>query len=765
MATTCSDRRLARLCVLLSLIAVRPPAVVAAPVKIAVAVAAPRSSAQPVVAVLHLTPQSTRPGAGLPEPLRIELEIPAEHTVDLAEAIVWAVRAEAEGYWSEEQIYVARQQTGEALIVHLFPTGTLKAELESPRDDTAPRTLTVRFAPAPKATGSGSHEPGIQVPEASVECPMQDGLLTCAVPAGWLDLRLTANGRVPIYLWGVRLQPGGSLDLGSQSLRRGASVAGRVETIDGAPVQGCRVELIPAGLTEVSEEMTPERLGTLALATRTNERGFFQFAGASPGNVKITAREPGFAPFSLSPILVLDGLETDVREPLVLARPVRLEVVLRPPLDPYGRAWRARLFRVGDDDAGLLPIGEEAPATSEGLWSRGGLAPGTYRLSVLGDLDSRWLSHTAEVTSAGARIEVEIPVVPVEGRASLGDEPLVATIWLGGKLGARRVRFDSDREGRFEGFVPAEGTWPAELVSEAEGLRIALEPLEVNVPPGKRTAVVEIRVPDTTLAGEVVDEDGRRAPGARIALSGSRKTSEAIADDEGEFRIRGIAPPYVVLEAIEGSRSSGPVRAVVAEGEETPWLRLVVRGMVEVEGQVLSRTGPVPGAEVIAWPGMNQVAFASSESSRTGASGQFKLRFPSDTRSLSVVVVAPGYPLHMSQVGLEPERPLHVPLEGLGGTLVIELPAAEDGRTSTSGLLVHGGAFAPLSIFTTLLRQRASVHVGPAEVVIPAIESGEYSFCRGSVQDLRYGQVPPARCVSGFLPPGGTLTLARSNAR
>lgn len=52
------------------------------------------------------------------------------------------------------------------------------------------------------------------------------------------------------------------------------------------------------------------------------------------------------------------------------------------------------------------------------------------------------------------------------GRVTLGDDPLAATLWFGGRSGVRRIRFDSDEKGRFDGWLPEEGTWPVDLVSE-----------------------------------------------------------------------------------------------------------------------------------------------------------------------------------------------------------------------------------------------------------------------------------------------------------
>ena len=91
--------------------------------------------------------------------------------------------------------------------------------------------------------------------------------------------------------------------------------------------------------------------------------------------------------------------------------------------------------------------------------------------------------------------EIRLPLVEVRGRVTLGDEPIAATFWFGGAYGERRIRFEPDAEGRFEGLLPEEGLWPVHLVSGAESLRLPLKPVEVKVSQGKSFAEVEIRVP------------------------------------------------------------------------------------------------------------------------------------------------------------------------------------------------------------------------------------------------------------------------------
>lgn len=728
--------------------------VTAAPVQVEIQVAA-ATAADPVAAILRATPQPAEQAENKRE---IRMTVPGWRTLDLAPG-VWRIQAEAAGYWSEEQVVSVAQGKESTVQVRLFPTGNLRGRIEPPRGRKAPERLEVRFSPAPAGAPRGA-KPEDQGPKGTLSCPIRGEVWECTVPAGITDLRLHAQAMVPIYRWGVHVEAGRSVDLGVLALRPGASVIGRVITETGAPAGSVRVELAPELLGTIDNPSTGQRLQALSLETRTDDRGFFQFRGVAPGTYATTASSPGMAPARVSPVHVREGLEAEMIDPLVLARPVTLAVDLSPPLDPYGSPWSVQLFKEVNPGGGSTLAGK-GQADREGRWLQKGLAPGRYRIAVLGDLESRWAHQVIEVFPGDVPVPLEIPVVEIRGRLTLGDSPLAGTLWFGGKSGARRIRFDADEEGEFAGFLPEEGIWPVQLVNESEGLLLALEPVEVRVPRGKRVADIEIQVPDTTLEGEVVDESGRPLPGALIHLTGARKSSEAVTGDEGKFRIRGISPGSVVVEAEEGDRSTGPVLATIHEESESPWLRLVLRSSLEVQGRVVSAAGPVPGAEVMAWPAMGQVAFATSQYAVSGPDGGFSLHFPSQTRALTLFVFAPGHAFRMTQVPVEPGRPLEIPVQDTGGTLVLDLPRGSESGPPPSPLLVHGGSFTPLLVLTRWVQMQRAEQTDPGRLVVPNMEIGDYSLCLGAGAELRQGKEPPAaRCASGTLLPNGELRLA-----
>lgn len=650
----------------------------------------------------------------------------------------------------------AAAQAGPAPAV--FPTGTLRAKIELPRGQAHPDRLDVRFEPAPgEAVGPKRTQ---EAPKGLIHCPLKGKVWECAVPAGVADLRLRAAAWTPVYLWGVRVETGRTVDLGTLALRPGASVVGRVVTEAGLAAAGSKVRLAPERMGSPGEASILQRLDALASETQTNDRGFFQLQGVPPGTYVVTATGTGLAPARVSPVLVREGLEAEILDPLVLARPVALRIDLSPPVDPYGNPWRIQLLRESNA-GGTMGRSGVGLADREGRWSQSGLAPGKYRIWVLGDLDSRWVDQEVELYPGDVPIPIEIPVVEVQGLLSIGDAPLAGTLWLGGRTGSRAVRFDADEEGAFAGFLPEEGLWPVDLVSESEGLRLALEPVEIRRKRGQRVAEVEIQVPDTTLEGEVVDESGDGVPGARIGLTGSRKHSEVTAGKDGRFRVRGLAPPQVFVEAWEGDRSAGPFEVALDEGRKSPGLRLVLRSTLEVRGRVISAAGPIPGAEVVAWPTLGQVPFASDAQAVTGPDGSFRLHVPSQTSSLSLFVFPPGHAFHMTQVAVERGKPLEVPIASTGGTLVLELPRGDGGSPPPSPLLVHGGTFTPALLLWRWISLQRAEPAEPGLLIVPNVETGSYSLCLGAGVELRQGKEPPAgRCTTGFLPPNGELRLS-----
>ena len=731
----------------------------ATPVRLDVSPSEPpkRGTASPKV-VLRL--EEVDSGARAPRVIEREVKAPASVSLELPAGAAWRLAVEGEDVWSPPQSLSAdRVNGGATLSVVLYPAGRIHGRLAPAAREKSPALgeIDLRLAEAPGLPGAP------RFPETVVRCPVAGGELRCLVPAGRLDLRLKAAGFVPIYLWGVAVERGRARELGTLALKRGSSLVGRVQTEGGAsPGPACTIRLAPRQSGELPQNASAEdvaadrRLRGLARETHPNDRGFFVFEDLPPGVYSVTATAPDLAPAGVLAVEVREGLEAEIREPLTLDRPVAFEVVLDPPLDPYGQPWRLELSP-RDSTLGGAARWHKGVAASDGRWIEKGVAAGRYRLKVLGEGETRWAEEEVEARDGQPPLFLSVPVVEVRGTVDRGGEPLAATLWFGGRNGRRRIRFDSDDKGRFEGALSSEGKWPVEMVYPDDAtVRVALAPVEVKRPPGKRFASLALHVPNTLVRGEVVDEAGNPLPEAQVSVhQGVEVHSAATSDGAGKFTLRGLPPGPFSVEAVRGERTSGWVNAAVADDGESPRLRLVARRQVEYRGHVVSARGPVAGAQILAFPQLDEVApfaVATVAEAVTDPEGAFALRLPSGARSLNLLAFPPGFAFRMMRLPADPERPLAISVNANGGNLLLP---------SQGGLLAHGGTFVP----TELIKLWLSPEDQDGRALrVPNVEAGDYTFCWAEAvaasDALRRGATPPAEhCATGTVQPFADLNL------
>jgi hypothetical protein len=683
-----------------------------------------------------------------PRAVTVSLKVPGEAVIALPAGWAWRIRSASPQWWTEEQWLPKLLAAPESTVtVRLFPAGKLITRLQLPPGGQRPAALELRFQTVPDAAS--------RVSRTTIACPLNGERYQCSLPAAALDLRVKAEGFIPKYLWGVGVKPGAEHDLGKISLKRGASIVGWVQNQGtSAASKERKVELMPYIPGPQSLRAPLELRQAMARETVANERGFFQFERVLPGTYSVTASQPGAASGSVDSIQVFPDLEAEIREPLVLAPPVSAKVILNPPTDPYGLRWMVEL-RKKDAREPAKDL-----ASPEGIWERRGLSPGLYYLIVTSGPGSRWVDQEMEITAGSSPLHIDIPVLRIRGRVTLGDEPLEATLWFGGQSGPRRVQFQSDEKGRFEGALPGEGTWSVDLSSAKERLRLALEPVEVKRPDGSAYARVDLRVPDTRLHGEVVDEDGHPLPAASIMVfHKTRMNSQFFADEKGEFEIRGFPAGRSRLEAHAGERTSGWVEVLVSETEETPRLRLVARAKAEIQGRIVSALRPVGGARLWALPELETGSMGTVEEAISRADGSFALSFPAEVRAISLLVHAPGFALRMLRTPVDPKTFLEVPVETPGGSLVVQPGRAPDDRENPAraAVLLHGGTWVRLEMLARRATDRPLRRPDGA-LEIPNLEPGDYLLCIGrSGQKLE--ELAGSSCAQGYLAPAQELVL------
>ena len=127
----------------------------------------------------------------------------------------------------------------------------------------------------------------------------------------------------------------------------------------------------------------------------------------------------------------------------------------------------------------------------------------------------------------------------------------------------------------------------------------------------------------------------------------------------------------------------------------------------------------------------------------------------------------PGFLLNRLRIPVDPSQPLTIPLqqEG-GGTLHLRFDKPPDDPFSGGSLpfVIQDGH---LEFDLGTLQNWAfmnNIMPGTSELVVPNLPSGNYSFCRAyraTTEDTGGGSSAPSRrCVDGFLPLFGELTLS-----
>lgn len=706
---------------------------------------------------LRLTPGGTAGETADPRILRIP--VPGETVTELRAGVLWQVVVESGEVWTPPQ-WIVPEEGGEAapVTLRLFPAASLTGTFVAADPESLPKTLDLRLEPSPG-------EPGLRLPMTPLQCPVQDGRFRCTVPAGRLDLRIKAGPTIPLYLWDVETRPGETRDLGSLALKAGSSIVGWVRSSDGKGMKDALVRVEPQVIGMPDEPARHAGLQAMALEARTNARGFFQIENPAPGMVTLTARQERFAAARRSGVEVRPGLEANLSEPLVLVPPLTFQLRLDPPLDPAGEPWRVRIEEPAYNPS-TRTVSFQGKATSAGVWEQPGLSPGTYEVAV-SDSERDWLIQSVELAPGRTSLSLRLEGLRLQGRITLGDEPLEATLRMFGRPGRESAQFRSGRNGRFEGLIPVEGLWDIEVHAPADGVRAKVDSVEVRTPPGQSVARVEIRLPDTELTGTVVDERGEPVEDARVVLVPQRKRPVTVeTGEEGRFTARGLPPGTVLVHGEhERTESESEWMQALLEEDEPASLRLVLQRRVRITGRVFSPHGPVPGAQIMAASDITEAGAGSVDQVVTGPAGEFEVRMPQGSRRLNLTVIAPGYPIRMLAVPLKPETVVEIPLETVGGTLVIDLGGRtlQEALEQRAGLLAHGGTFVPFGTVAGWARLSRAPQENPYRLVVPNVEAGEYLLCfgaEGQMAYLRGGDTSGPQCSRGTLAPLQELTLS-----
>lgn len=675
----------------------------------------------------------------------------------------WRVQASAEGYWSPA--VVVPPGVGRSVDLVLWPAGSVSVRLHPPDEQAKVESLHLSLRAAPELADPARPQP-TEIFE--VVCPVVERRVEeCELPAGRWHLRMEASSFAPNHSWDLEIEPGKTRDLGVLELRMGGSIFGQVVTTEGpVDARDLSVELRPRIDPDPVDAEVRRDLEVLTRSAKANPRGYFQFVGVPPGAFEITARHPGFSPAIRSSIEVRRGEWTELGEPLVLEPMLRLSAFVVPAASPFGKRWTVHLHR--PESTQSLRRVASGEVDDDGLWQSPPLPTGPYELQILADNDDSIVWQEIDLREGSDQVYVDIPLIYVEGKVLLDDEPIAARLWFGGRSGTERVEAESDEEGEFLVVLPREGTWPVDVFADTPpvksvGLEVEVEPIA-----DLRVADVVLELPNTRLTGEVVDEAGlpltEPAQLHVVPLSGDDRRERFLGtrtDALGRFEVLAMAQGTYSVEATSPHGSTESVVLGITEGRDAS-VQLTLRAKRTMVGTVVSESGPVPQALVMAYPvvGPGQRPGFESPTTRTGVDGRFRMNVPGTATTMRLTVLAPGYALALQRVS--EGSTIEVGLTQGGGTLSLE-PSARAG--SEVGLVMVQGEPMDLPSLETWARMNGASPDRGAVLVVDAMPAGDYAYCRFAVEEallvLSGMALPSGRgCTQGFLAPGGELRLS-----
>lgn len=688
--------------------------------------------------------------------LEWNVEVPGSQSVQLDPAQEWDLSLHCPEMWAQG-VHLGPHAGDEPIHFTLVPSAQLTGRIEVDEGLNFGGSLQVRLQPAHPGSDVGWRS-------AEEECAVEGASFECVVPAGRVDVRLASAGFAPHYAWEVNVAAGKAFDLGLLKLVEGASVAGTVVTsgsrrATSGPTDEVLIVIEPETHLQL-DDSGHERLALRTERATADGQGRFQVTGLGPGTYQLTASASRFSTTGLTPIVLERGEELFLERPIELAPLVTLEAYVDPPQDVEGRPWRIRLLGELHAAAGATLRNEVTvgAVSSAGYWSHEGLDAGQYLLRVEDAEGSIWTQSEVEVTPTLAPLILQLPAVAVEGEVLLGGEPVLAEVIFGTTTGSPSVRLESNDEGRFEGVLPHGGEWALEIAIDGRPPQ-AVDSVEVERGPSG-VAEVTLRLPDTRLAGLVVDANGKPVAGANVLVIREqakapapqremgvkhrrRREASVTTDAEGHFSIDGLLPAELALVAHDHTRSSEWVQVELMESTPRSPIRLVVRERAEVTGRVTAANGPVAGAIVV---GFSRDGFAPLDlfaQSVTGPDGRFAFEMTAGTRLLDLIVAAPGHDVFVRRTSWTSE-PIEVGLGNDGGRLFLE--GLRPGTT-----MVHAGAELAIEKLASILLPLGLLEFDEGGLRIANLEAGGYALCS------------PGRskaCVEGSLSAGTELTLS-----
>ena len=586
--------------------------------------------------------------------------------------------------------------------VPVWPAAELAGEIAVPREESVPDALEAAF----------EWKLGSRRETAATKCPVTAGRKwRCRLPELTLDLKLSAPGFAPQYVWDAKLSRDRLVTLPSFMMKRGASLAGWVASADkegftsGATV---RIEPVKFGYGEEDARL-------LAQTVKANHRGFFQFTGLPAGQWLVTAEAAGRSPSKTNAVDVDEQREATLREPLLLRELVDMEIAIDPPVFSAQERWSIRLSRNKPNSAYSERLGEQK-AGADGRMSISRLPAGEYRVEVrAGGSIFRSLNVYAEQPMQPLRLTVDS--LRVRGHIRAGGEGLAARLEFYGSGESAKTR--SAEDGAFALILPYEGTWRVRARLAATDQNLYIEDVKVRRGEGEDEARVEIEIPGATIRGRVLDDQGQPAAAA-IIVNRNNSLVAGMRTTDGAFELVGIPYGPALIEASTKNARSGGVPVIVEDN--LPPLKIEMRQQWRIEGWLTTPARTPIGGAILRYSTPQAVLHGTAE---TGPSGRFVLETEANPGRIDIAIAAPGNPSKLLFVAAPDEdQRLHIVIGPVSGRLIIPSRGGRLPYVEHQGAWTHAGYLLPPGRPSStppawLTNQGWSVELEP----------GEYSIC------------------------------------
>jgi len=695
-----------------------------------------------------------------------EVDLPANLLVPLEHG-TYRVSVEATGCWAGSRTIILEPGEKEESTIRVWPTAPIGGLLQVRRGHEPPTELRVKFAPSFK----GQHATD---PSGEVRCPVGPNReFECHLPAQELDLRISAPSFAPHYFWQMGLASEWSGDLGRVQLVPGASLSGWLvpEGEGDLEPKEVKVEIVPHGLSEATNTAEERLRDAMTLRGDLEASGFFQFRSVPPGEYVLRVQSQRYAEASVG-VSVVEDSASELRYPLLLSAPMKAEFVIDPPVDYYQRNWQIEIRRVDEFKSHFTEVAEgEIPAT--GWFETTGLNPTLHQVTVRDSWGQQVFSDIIDISEVLMPFSIEVGMVPIEGRVSLGEEPLESVVWFGGKKGATRIETRSDDSGYYRAVLPRPGLWRVELEANTPSVKRKLSNVEVENWNGGDPVRVDLALENTKVFGRVEERDGGPPTGPTIvyAVKGTweRHVSKRVTS-EGTFEFVGLEEGVQQLYAWGPESRSQPVAVDLLADQERS-VTLTLEKQVTLLGQVVDESGnPVPGAFVTAQPA--SIPFLPSLRLRTDGNGLFEATVPEGSETVNFTVSSPGRTMAAFRRTTNGERRVILPLPAEGGRLdvlvgdrgLLELTKA--GRSIV--LFERGTPFSEGEIlWWSSIYREADWSPSSSRISFPRLAPGTYEVCLVPVSGYHQwllGYRERGACDSGTLSYLGELELDVSKA-